>query len=78
MRNLHELEDNVLIDLLAEYTERYTRLFRNFRQSQHHPEYQHCKNTIQYIILELDRRKKPIENKDASVQKDSGQFTAAQ
>ena len=76
MRNLHELEDTVLIDLLAEYTERYTRLFRNFRQSQQHPEYQHCKNTIQYIILELDRRKKPVENKDASVQKDSGQFTA--
>ena len=78
MRNLHESEDTVLIDLLAEYTERYTRLFRHFRQSQHHPEYQHCKYTIQYIILELDRRKKPIENKDASIQKDAGQFTAPQ
>jgi hypothetical protein len=78
MRNLHELEDSQLIDMLAAYTERYTSLFRHFRESQHHPEYQHCKNTIQYIILELDRRKKPPENKDASTQKDSGLVTAPQ
>jgi len=29
MRNLQELEDSVLLDMLAEYTERYTHLFKN-------------------------------------------------
>ena len=33
MRNLQELDDVVLIDMLAQYTQRFTRLFRNFSEN---------------------------------------------
>jgi hypothetical protein len=75
MQNLHELEDTVLIDLLAEYTERYTRLFVISGNPNTIQNINIAKTQFQYIILELDRRKKPIGSKDASIHKDPGQFT---
>ena len=52
MRNLHKLEDSVLIDMLAEYTLKFTHLFRIYKI---HPgrEYQNCKKKIEKIIAEL-------------------------
>ena len=56
MQYLKELEDSILIDMLAQYTERFTHLFRNYTGIRQNPEYQNCKETIQYIILELYER----------------------
>ena len=52
MRNLNKLEDSVLIDMLAEYTLKFTHLFRIYKI---HPgrEYQNCKKKIEKIIAEL-------------------------
>jgi len=52
MRNLHQLENSALIDMLAEYTLKFTHLFRIY---QIHPsrEYQNCKKKIEKIIAEL-------------------------
>ena len=56
MRNLQDLENLVLIDMLVEYTQQYTRLFRNFTGVQDDPEYLRCKETILDIISELNKR----------------------
>jgi len=56
MQYLKELENSVLIDILAQYTERFTHLFRNYTGIRQNPEYQNCKEAIQYIILELYER----------------------
>jgi hypothetical protein len=56
MRNLHQLEDSVLIDLLAEYTLKFTRLFRIYKGIQPNTEYKNCKKKIDGIIDELDKR----------------------
>jgi len=55
MRNLHHLEDSVLIDLLAEYTLKFTHLFRIYK-IQPNKEYLSCKKAIEKIIGELDKR----------------------
>jgi hypothetical protein len=55
MRNLHHLEDSVLIDLLAKYTLKFTHLFRNYK-IQPNKEYENCKKAIEKIIGELDKR----------------------
>jgi hypothetical protein len=56
MRELHQLEDSVLIDLLAEYTLQFTHLFRIYKGIHPNREYQECKKTIEQIIGELERR----------------------
>jgi hypothetical protein len=66
MRNLQELEDSVLLDMLAEYTQRYTYLFKNVTHLRYDEDFQRCKRTIQFIILELEQRKK-TSNRDLSV-----------
>jgi hypothetical protein len=66
MRNLQELEDSVLMDMLAEYTQRYTYLFKNVTHLRYDEDFQRCKRTIQFIILELEQRKK-TSNRDLSV-----------
>ena len=55
MRNLHQLEDSVLIDMLAEYTLKFTRLFRIYRMPPGR-RYQNYKKKIEKIITELDQR----------------------
>jgi len=66
MRNLQELEDSVLMDMLAEYTQRYTYLFKNVTHLRYDEDFQRCKRTIQFIILELEQRKK-TSNSESSV-----------
>lgn len=58
MRNLQKLEDSALMDMLAEYTQRYTYLFKNVTHLRYDEDFQRCKRTIQFIMLELEQRKR--------------------
>ena len=66
MRNLQKLEYSALMDMLAEYTQRYTYLFKNVTHLRYDEDFQRCKRTIQFIILELEQRKK-TSNSESSV-----------
>jgi len=55
MRSLQELEDIALVDMLAQHTQRFTQLFRNFTERD--PDYHNCKEMIMRLTLELDRRR---------------------
>jgi hypothetical protein len=71
MRNLHQLEESVLIDMLAEYTLIFTHLFRMYK-IQPNKEYENCKKVIEQIMGELDKRGLiPKKDKDP-VSKDDG------
>jgi hypothetical protein len=70
MRNLQELDDLVLIDMLAEYTQKFTQLFRNFTERD--PDYQSCKEMITRLTLELDRRRGQSRQKlNSNLEQDS-------
>jgi len=56
MRNLHYLEDSALIDMLAEYTLKFTHLFRLYKGIHPSREYKDYKKKIDKIIAELDQR----------------------
>jgi len=56
MRNLHQLKDSVLIDMLAEYTLKFTHLFRIYKGINSSREYKNYKKKIETIIAELDQR----------------------
>jgi len=56
MRNLHQLKDSVLIDMLAKYTLKFTRLFRIGKGIHPSRDYQNCKKKIEKILVELDQR----------------------
>jgi len=56
MRNLHQKEDSVLIDMLAEYTLKFTHLFRINKGVHPSREYKNYKKKIDNIISELDQR----------------------
>jgi hypothetical protein len=66
MRDLHTLESSVLIDMLAEYTVRFTYLFKNYGHWQNNPEYLACKEMLKRITLELERRNQ-LKHEKASV-----------
>jgi hypothetical protein len=55
MRDLQELEDTMLIDMLAQYTQKFTKLFKNFTERD--PDYKACKEMITHLTQELDRRR---------------------
>jgi len=73
MQNPQDFETNVLIDMLAEQTKKFTHLFRNYTGLQNDPEYQNCKEIIQYIILELDNRGMLLHDPLTPVPKQDGQ-----
>ena len=56
MQNLHHLEDSVLIDMLAEYTLKFTQLFCIYKGIHPNNDYHHYKRKIQAIIEELALR----------------------
>jgi hypothetical protein len=70
MQELKTLETSVLLDMLAQETATFGRLFRNYSPNSTNEEYLSCKEKIQYLILELDNRKK---SSDADASKDPGQ-----
>jgi len=51
--NFKQLDDSALVDLLAEYTDRYTQLFKEPVVS---AEYEECKFILNDIIRELQNR----------------------
>ena len=57
MQDLGTLNEVELIDLLADYTLRFTKLFKEAREDS---EYNFCKARIQAIMDEITLRKKPI------------------
>jgi hypothetical protein len=59
MENLQSLETNVLIDLLAEHTARYTQLLADGGSNE---EYEKFKLTIEAIIKEIELRKQSFDN----------------
>ena len=61
MHDLQELDDATLIDMLAQCTQRFTQLFRNFTEND--PDYQDCKSVIFRVTSELEgRRRKKTED----------------
>lgn len=55
MADLSKVDDTTLIDLLADYTNRYTKLFPQQK------EYKECKEALDAIISEINRRRKKDE-----------------
>jgi len=55
MTQFRYIETDALIELLAEHTQKFTRLFRSYGLRPNR-EYLKCKYTIEAIINELDRR----------------------
>jgi hypothetical protein len=60
MTQFRYIEKDALIELLAEYTQKFTQLFR-FYGIRPNREYLRCKYTIEAIINELDRRNETDE-----------------
>jgi hypothetical protein len=67
MQDLKSIGTSVLIDMLAQETTSFNQLFRNYPSLKHSHEYQRCKENIQYIILELDNRKKLSKNPQGQI-----------
>ena len=74
MRDLHTLESPVLIDMLAEYTVRFTTLFKSYGHLQNGPEYLACKEMLKRIMLEIDRRNQ-LKNDTTNVLQQDGSPT---
>jgi len=49
--------------MLAEYTARFTTLFKSYTHLQNNPEYLACKEMLKRIMVELDRRKQSQHEK---------------
>jgi len=73
MQDLKTIETSVLIDMLAQETTRFSKLFRNYPALKNSQEYQICKKNIQYLILELHNRKKSSNDTETTVSEDPGQ-----
>jgi len=59
MHDLRKVDDSTLIDLLADYTNRYTKLFPQ------EAGYKECKVMLDSIITEIiERKKSKLENSD--------------
>jgi len=56
MQDLKTIETSVLIDMLAQETAKFSKLFRNYSYLKGSPEYQMCKENIQRLILEVHNR----------------------
>jgi hypothetical protein len=61
MRQFENIETRVLIEILAEYTEKFTHLFRIHKRINPSKEYLRCKYTIEAIINALSKRDAPAK-----------------
>jgi hypothetical protein len=73
MQELKTIETSVLLDMLAQETATFGQLFRNYSLNNTNEEYLSCKEKIQYLILELDNRKKSLKETEPTASKDPGQ-----
>ena len=62
MSRFENIETSALLDMLAEYTRRLTELFIRKDRGK---EYEHCKDTIQELQAEIQKRKKSTGKKNA-------------
>jgi len=74
MKDLTELDERVLMDMLAEYTEKLTSTFKRFAEND--PMYTECKQMVLHIARELHRRKKG--NSGKSTQTPNGESAKSQ
>ena len=56
MSDFCDIDTPVLLDMLSEYTILFSKLFKSYATRNPSQEYLACKNTLQHIIVELDRR----------------------
>lgn len=56
MPQFGDIETSVLIEMLSELTEKFTRLFRHYHGNNPSREFLNCKETLELIMVELDRR----------------------
>ena len=63
MSRFENVEMSALFDMLAEYTRQLTELFMKKDRGK---QYDNCKQTIQELQAEIQRRKKPAEGKKTS------------
>lgn len=63
MENIHHLNDAALLDLLSDYTARYTQLIAE--KNMDSPEFQECKAMVKYLQKEIEKRQKN-QAKDSS------------
>ena len=61
MPKFENIETRVLIEILAEYTEKFTQLFRIHKRINPSKEYLRCKYTIEAIINALSKRDEPAK-----------------
>ena len=61
MLQFENIETRVLIDILAEYTEKFAQLFRFHKRIDPSREYLRCKYTIEAIINALNKRDEPAK-----------------
>ena len=64
MQELHGLDNTQLIDLLAQYTSNYTKMFSDNMMGD---EYEKCKLTIKAIQTEIDARKNNSESGEVNM-----------
>jgi hypothetical protein len=57
MPQFENIETRVLLDILAEYTEKFAQLFRFHKRINPSKEYLRCKYTIEAILNVLNKRK---------------------
>ena len=64
MQEFHSLDNTQLIDLLAQYTSDYTKMFS---ENMLGDDYEKCKLTIKAIQTEIDARKNNIASGEISI-----------
>lgn len=63
MFNIKEVDTNVLVDMLENYTNRYTELTRKQQFEIHADEIELCSEMMQLLVSEIDNRKKYNETR---------------
>ena len=72
MEELHVLETSILVDMLSEYTEKYTRMASEGGSIQ---EYELCKQTITALQIEIERRKQSFDENATATSTEPPEFT---
>jgi hypothetical protein len=77
LQELKGIETSVLIDMLAQETDRFSQLFRIYFSIKNNQEYQGCKENIQYLLAELNNRKSSSKEPGTTISTDADQTNSA-
>jgi len=77
MRDLKSIETSVLVDMLAQETAKFSELFRIYFSVNGNPDYESCKENIQYIVAELRNRKVSLPAQEPAILKDMDETNSA-